>query len=177
MSFSWQNVIGAIAPTVATALGGPLAGLAVAEVGKVLGLDNATVDTLQATLAKAPLTADQIVALKTAELSFQSKMRELDIKEESLSYEDTKSARDMQIATKDWMPKFLAILLLAGTSALFYAVVTGSVTKDPSLAVQLGAIIGYVTGELKTVFAYYFGSSRSSEDKSTTIADIAKAQP
>lgn len=174
MSFSWKNLIGAVAPTVATALGGPLAGLAVAEVGKVMGLDAPTVDSIQDALTKAPLTAEQIVALKQAELAFQSRMRELDIKEESLSYEDTASARNMEVATKDWMPRALAILLLLGAAVMFALVITGNVTKDPTLAVQLGAIIGYVTSELKTVFAYYFGSSRGSDDKSSTIADIAK---
>jgi len=175
MSFSWQSLIGSIAPTVATALGGPLAGLAVAEVGKVIGLDKPTVEAVQSALTQAPLTADQIVALKQAEISFKTRMRELDIQEESLSYEDAKSARDMQIATKDWMPRLLALLVVVAALGLGFAVVAGAVTKDPTLSVQVGVVIGYAFNELKTVLAYYFGSSRGSDDKSATIADIAKS--
>jgi hypothetical protein len=173
----WSTVlkgIASIAPTIATALGGPLAGLGVEAVGKALGIDQPTINRVQDVLTQGQLSADQIVALRTAEDSLKVRMRELNIQEESLTYQDRANARQMQVANKDWMPRALAIGLLLGAACLFAAVITGNVTKDPSLAVQLGAIIGYVTSELKAVFAFYFGSSRGSDDKSATIAEIAK---
>ena len=54
-----------IAPTIATALGGPLAGLAIEAVSKAIGIDPKDV---QSTISEGKLSADQIMLLKQAEI-------------------------------------------------------------------------------------------------------------
>jgi len=55
-----------IAPTIATALGGPLAGLAINAVSSALGIDP---DKVQETIASGKLTADQVASIQQAELA------------------------------------------------------------------------------------------------------------
>ena len=87
---------------------------------------------------------------------------------------DRDSARKREMSVRDWTPAALAWIVMIGSIALAAAVVTGYVTKDPSLATQVGIVIGYVFNEAKAILAYYFGSSRGSDEKSATIAEIAK---
>ncbi len=62
MAFDWLGTIGAIAPTIATAIGGPFAGVAISALGKALGLTNATeADVVSAMSSLGP---EQIVEIK-----------------------------------------------------------------------------------------------------------------
>ena len=63
-----------IAPTIATALGGPLAGMAVSAISKAIGVDEAKVGDL---IANNKLTADQIAQVKLAEIELQKQAQEL----------------------------------------------------------------------------------------------------
>jgi hypothetical protein len=82
-----------IAPTIASALGGPLAGLAVDAVSKAIGIDPKDV---QATIDSGKLTAEQIASIKEAEIAMAARAQELGLDFEKLAVEDRKSARDMQ---------------------------------------------------------------------------------
>ena len=57
MTFDWKKTIGAIAPTIGTALGGPLGGLAGAALASVLGVEN---DPEQIGAAVANATPEQL---------------------------------------------------------------------------------------------------------------------
>ena len=57
-----------IAPGIATALGGPLAGLAVTAISKALGIDEKDV---QNTIESGKLTSDQLASIKQAEIELQ----------------------------------------------------------------------------------------------------------
>ena len=94
-----------IAPTIATALGGPLAGMAVSAISKAIGVDEAKVGDL---ISNNKLTADQIAQVKLAEIELQKQAQELGLNFEKLEVEDRKSARDMQSATRSMMPPLLA---------------------------------------------------------------------
>jgi hypothetical protein len=63
-----------IAPTIATALGGPLAGLAIEAVSKAIGIDPQDV---KATISEGKLTADQIMLLKQAEIEMAARAQEM----------------------------------------------------------------------------------------------------
>ena len=86
-----------IAPGIATALGGPLAGLAVTAISKALGVSE---DQVQKTIDEGKLTADQLASIKQAELELQKQANELGLDFEKLATDDRKSARDMQAATR-----------------------------------------------------------------------------
>ena len=63
-----------IAPTVATALGGPLAGMAVSAISKAIGVDE---DKVQDMISSNKLTADQVAQLKLAEIELAKQAQEL----------------------------------------------------------------------------------------------------
>ena len=92
-----------IAPTIATALGGPLAGLAVNAVSSALGIDPSKVEE---TIASGKLSADQIASIQQAELGLKARAQELGLDFAKLAVDDRKSARELQATI------YAAILIL-----------------------------------------------------------------
>jgi hypothetical protein len=152
------KIVGAVAPTIATAIGGPLGGMAMKVVADVLGLP-----------AETP---DQLLALKQADQDFAVRMRELDIDLEKISASDRDSARRREAQVRDWMPRVLAFVVVAGFMATVFLVLLGYVDgmKDPLMATTVGTLIGFVSAKCEQVVAYYFGSSSSSQQKTQLLA-------
>lgn len=147
-----------IAPTIATALGGPLAGLAVNAVSSALGIDP---DKVNDTINSGKLTADQIASIQQAELALKAKAQELGLNFEQLATQDRKSARDMQTATRSMIPPILAIMVTIGFFGILIGMMTGHVTSGEALMIMLGSLGTAWTG----IIAFYFGSSASSQNK------------
>lgn len=167
MGFNWQQAIGAIAPTVATVLEGPLAGLAVDSIGKALGLTAPTVDSVKQALTGTPLTGDQITQLKHAEMDLQARLKELDIQEEQVYVGDRESARNREVSVRDNINRNLAYLVVTGFVALVCGVIFGGLKVDTVLA---GTLVGYLSAKAEQVLAYYFGSSSGSARKTELMA-------
>lgn len=163
----WKAIIGGIAPTIATALGGPLAGLAVESLGKALGMDQPTVKKVQDALTQGQLSGEQIAQIKQAELALQIRMRELDISEEQLYASDRDSARRRESAVQDQTPRNLAYVVVGGFLALVLGTLLGYAHVDSVLA---GTLVGYLSAKCEQVLAYYFGSSRSGDRKTELLA-------
>ena len=151
----WLNQI---APSIATALGGPLAGLAVTAISKALGIDEKDV---QKTIETGKLSAEQMMSLKQAEMDLQAKAQELGLDFEKLATDDRKSARDMQINTKSIVPAILAIGVTVGFFAILIGLMTDNVTKSDALLLMLGSLGTAWTA----IVSFYFGSSASSQNK------------
>jgi hypothetical protein len=156
---SW---IESIAPTIATALGGPLAGMAVEAVSKAIGIDPSEV---QNTINNGKLTADQIAGIQQAEIALKAKAQEMNLDFEQLATQDRKSARDMQMTVKSWIPPILAIGITIGFFGIMYGMMTGHVTSSEALMILLGSLGTAWTG----VISFYFGSSASSQAKDQLI--------
>ena len=157
----WKSVLGSIAPTLATALGGPLAGLAVEQLGKTLGLNNGapvSVKDVQTALESVTLTSDQIAAIKQAEIALKVRMRELDIQEESLGLNDRANARDANV--KGGVQKelfYLSLFILIGTLGTEVAVLFhGYPETIPELVV--GRVLGLLDSVALMVLAYWYGA-------------------
>lgn len=171
MGFDWKGIVKSVAPMVATAFGGPFAGMAVREVSKaVLGRDDGTEDDIAQVLMGGDPEA--LLKLKEAEQNFKLRMKELSLKEEQLHQEDRSSARAMQIATKSLLVPALAIIIMLGFFATVGYVISGQVTLDADTAVLVGTLVGYVSAKAEQVVAYYFGSSKSSADKTSMFANL-----
>jgi len=147
-----------IAPGIATALGGPLAGLAVSAISKALGIDEKEV---QNTIDSGKLSAEQLASLKQAEIELQAKAQELGLDFEKLAVDDRKSARDMQTATKSSIPAILAIGVTIGFFGILFGLMTDNVTKSDALLLMLGSLGTAWTA----IVSFYFGSSASSQNK------------
>jgi len=179
MSFDWKATIKTVAPGIATALGGPLAGLAVSAIGNALGVSEPTQEKIQAAIAGA--MPEDMLKLKTAEEQFQVQMKQLDIDLEKISGDDRASARSREIAVKDRTPAHLAYIVIAGffamSGALIYYIVAqpDQIAKIPQSGwLLIGSVYGYLAAEAKSAANYYFGSSSGSKEKDATLATIAK---
>jgi hypothetical protein len=151
-----------IAPTIATCLGGPLAGLAVTAVSKALGIDESKV---QDTIDDGKLSADQIAAVKQAELELKDHAQRLGLDFEQLAVQDRSSARDMQATTKSYVPPVLAILVTIGFFGILVALMFGFAQRSDEVMIMLGSLGTAWTG----IIAFYFGSSASSENKDSML--------
>lgn len=159
-------LIGSVAPTIATALGGPVAGMAVKAIsGALFGHDSATEEDIRTVLANP--TGDQLAALKKIDADFAVQMKALDIDLERIAAGDRASARDMQKETKDWIPRALAVSVTVGFFAiLLYMLVYGlPTTGNEALLLLLGALQTAWGG----IIAFYFGSSSGSQQKDKMI--------
>lgn len=155
----WLNQI---APSIATALGGPLAGLAVTAISKALGINEKDV---QKTIEIGKLSAEQMMLLKQAELELQAKAQELGLNFEKLATDDRKSAREMQISTKSFVPAILAIGVTVGFFAILVGLMTDNVTKSDALLLMLGSLGTAWTA----IVSFYFGSSAHSEKQTEML--------
>ena len=148
-----------IAPTIATALGGPLAGLAVEAVSKAIGVSP---EDTQALLYNGKLTADQIGQIKLAEIALKSQAQNLGLDFEKLAVADRSSARDMQVATKSYTPSILAGVVIGGFAVITLMKVLGvPVAADPTIQDLLTTLRDGVI----LVLSFYFGSSSGSQAK------------
>lgn len=160
------NLVRTVAPSIASAVGGPLAGMATRAISEaLLGKPDGSEEELQAAASKA--TPEQLLALKQAENEFAVKMRELDIDLERISSQDRNSAREREVKTGDWMPRVLAFIVVGGFMFTVFLVLMGYVEgmKDPLMATTVGTLIGFVSAKCEQVVAYYFGSSAGSKAK------------
>jgi hypothetical protein len=107
------NLLGQLAPTIATAIGGPIAGMAVKALAGALGLSqDASSEDVEAALINA--TPEQLAAIKKVDADFKVQMKELDIDLEKIAAGDRDSARNMQMHTNDWIPRAMAIMVTFG---------------------------------------------------------------
>jgi hypothetical protein len=159
-----------VAPTIATALGGPLAGLAVTAIAKVIGIDEKDV---QNTIDSGKLSADQISQIKLAEIEFQKQTQELGLNFEKLAIDDRKSSREMQIATKSWVPSVLSMLVTIGFfGILIWLMIHPADTANTPLMIMLGSLGTAWTG----IIAFYFGSSAGSSRKDEMLYNSVPAK-
>ena len=152
-----------IAPTIATALGGPLAGMAVSAISKAVGVDE---DKVQDMISSNKLNADQVAQLKMAEIELAKQAQELGLNFEKLAVEDRKSAREMQATTRSWMPPILAGAVTIGFFVIMGLMFFNKVdSNNPAILMMLGSLGTAWTG----IIAYYFGSSAGSQAKTDLL--------
>lgn len=163
------NIVKTVAPSIATAMGGPLAGMAVRTLSEtLLGKPDGTPEEL-AEAAKSA-TPDQLLALKNAENNFKLEMKKLDVDLEKISAGDRDSARQMAIQTKDWTPRALAGAITVGFfGVLLYMLMYGlpPAGGGEAMLVMLGTL-GTAWG---AVISFYFGSSAGSRAKDEAAAN------
>jgi hypothetical protein len=159
-----------IAPTVATALGGPLAGLAVSAVSKALGVSD---DDAKSMLESGKMSADQIAQVKLAELELKKQAQSLGLDFEKLAVEDRASARNMQVATKSNLVPTLAIIIVGSFIALVASTLLGYSKVESALA---GTLVGYLSAKAEQVIAFYFGSTASSQRKTELLHQSTPTQ-
>lgn len=155
----WKAIVGTVAPTLATALGGPLVGLATKFIGGLFGLGEGASDA-DVMAAVRGATPDDLLKLKAADNDFRLKIAALGVDLERIAADDRNSARQREAAIKDWIPGTLAI----GVTVGFFGLLTFIMFKAPPAESKdlLNIMLGALGAAWASIVAYYFGSSAGS---------------
>ena len=156
-----------ICPTVASALLGPLGGVAVAGLGKIFGVSDATTESVTRLFQDGKMTPDQLAEIKKLELEFKSREQELGFSYADLEYKNTDSARKMQMETHSTFPATLSGVISVGFfGVLFWMLYDPTVVNSPPLLIMLGAL-GSAFG---AVINFWLGSTSGSKAKDQLLA-------
>ena len=161
MSFDWKKTLATIAPKLATALGGPLAGVAVNMATKALGIE-ANEDALESIITSGD--PEVLLKLKQVEKDFTVEMRRLDIKETELSNEDRQGARQLFKVNK-WPQIILSTIFIVGYFIILGLLLSGNLSIPQGLGEVVMLLLGLLTREVPTIMQFWFGSSSGSKDK------------
>jgi len=163
------GLLGQIAPTIATAIGGPVAGMAVKALAGALGLSpEASADDVQTAMMNA--TPEQLAAVKKVDADFKVQMKQLDINLEEIAAGDRKSARDMMVQTGVQTPAVLSYSVIVAWVFIQYYLFTTVI--DPSMRELIARVLGTLDGALMLVLSFWFGSSSGSHAKDQLIKDM-----
>jgi len=166
----FMDILKTIAPTVATAVLGPLGGIAVAGIGKILGIDNATQDKIAEAITTGQMTPEHIAELKKLELEYQENEKERGFKYAELVFADRDSARKANVAGNTQRPLFwLSLLLLTGTlGSEGFVLFKGYPPEIPEMVV--GRVLGLMDAVAMMVLSYWYGTSSGSAQKTELLS-------
>lgn len=162
-----NDILAGLAPTLASAILGPLGGVAVAAIGKIFGIEAATTAQVSKVFQDGRMTPEQLTAIKELEMKYQNDEKERGFKYSELTFKDSADARAMQVATKSNVPAALAALVTTGFfSILIFMILKSDYKPTEPLLVLLGALSTSWT----MIVGFYFGSSHGSQVKSELLA-------
>ncbi len=150
-----KNIVGAVAPTLGTALGGPMGGMAANMIADVLGCDNNPKAMEKAVQAATP---EQMLELKKAEQAFEVQMKELEVDVFKLEVQDTQDAR--KTFSKDWTTRIIGIATLGGFLGYIFLITIQPPEQNSEALVNL--VLGYLGGLASAIISFYFGASNGS---------------
>lgn len=166
---NWLDTIKKIAPTVASALGGPLAGTAVIAIGEMFGMSEPTQDKIKAAIENGSLTGDQISALKQLEMTLKAEESERGFRYAELEFKDRDSARRANVdgGTQKYL-FWLSLVLLATTLSVEGTVLFNGV-PDTAPELIVGRILGLMDSVALMVLSYWYGTSSGSAQKTAMM--------
>jgi hypothetical protein len=155
-----------IAPTLGAALAGPLGGAAVSFLADKLGIEKKTVEAVNLAITSNSLSAEQISAVRMAEIEFQKFLKENEIDLAKLHTENTKSARDMQVETKSRTPEILSFVVTFG----FFGVLAYMLTMESKPGESLLIMLGSLGTAWAAIVNFWFGSTAGSSRKTELLS-------
>lgn len=166
----WMQTLKQLAPTVASAFLGPLGGVAVAAVGNLLGVSDATQDKIAQAIQAGQLTPEQLGQLKELELRFQAEERERGFRYSELAFKDRDSARKANVegGTSRLLFAMSVVLLIITLGSEVYVLFNGVPEGAPEIII--GRVLGLMDSVALMVLAYHYGSSSGSAIKSQMLA-------
>lgn len=175
----WQDVgkaIGKTAPIIGTLLAPITGGASVAVaslVSNLLGVDNtptAVIDALKA-------NPDKLLELQKYELDHKIELQKLQLADVTAHLQDVQSARQRQIEHEKVVGTDINLYLLAWTIIVgFFALVATMIfVQLPSGSNEvIFMLFGSLAAGFGSVLTYFFGSSKSSSDKTLLMSKGTK---
>ena len=157
MNFDWKKTLATVAPTLATALGGPMAGVAVKMAADALGVEADPKSIERVLLGGDP---NVLLKLKEVENNFILEM-------EKLGVQNVQNAREHQQKTQSLMPAALSIVTIVGFFGLLVGQSLGVLNLEDSQFMMM--LLGVLLRETAGVYGYWLGSSKGSNDKNELL--------
>jgi hypothetical protein len=172
----YLQILKVVAPWIASAIGGPLGGIAVEAAATALGLGSKTTDAIKGALSGA--TPETMLALKQADQAFALQMQQLGFKQiadlEAIAAGDRKDARAMQISVRSWVPAALSGAVTLGYFAILLGMMLGTLKVSDSQAQLL--MLGSLSTAWGVVMAFWFGTTADSGRKTELLAQSTPAK-
>jgi len=160
------GLLKSIAPTLATAVAGPLGGAAVTALASKFGVSD-SIDAVAKAIAGDPQAAE--------------KLQELELEYAKLDAQDRDSARKTYatVATSEnatKLEKLVVPVLALGVVGLAFSLIGILMFVDtPNDQQQLVIFaLGFITSAAGQVLSFYFGSSQGSKDKAEDMKGMVK---
>ena len=153
----FKNLLGAVAPTLGTALGGPMGGMAANMISEVLGVPN-NPKAIEKGIADA--TPEQLAEIKKAELSFEAEMKKLEVDVFALEAQEKQDAR--RHFSKDWTARIIGVGIIGGFLGYIFLVTLPPPEQNSEALINL--VLGYLGGLASAIISFYFGASNSTKD-------------
>ena len=150
-----KGILGAVAPTIGTALGGPMGGMAAKMVAEALGVDN---DPKKIEKAIQAATPEQLAELKKIDADFDVKMKELDVDLFALETADIQRG----MFSKDWTARIIGITVVGGFMGYIFLVTLQPPEQNSEALINL--VLGYLGGLASAIISFYFGASNTSKN-------------
>lgn len=157
-----------LVPMLGTALGGPFGGIAAGFIAEKLGLEGKTVDAVTKALSDNKMTADQVTAIRLAEIDFTKFLAQNEITLAQLEVTNTQGAREMQMTVKSKTPDILAVIIVTGFFGILITMMMGLLTVTDQQALLI--LLGSLSAGFGAVLNFFFGSSRGSQNKDVLLA-------
>ncbi len=180
----WKEIVRTVAPSLGSALGGPLGGVATKYIAdKFLGNPNAgEAEIIEAVNSATP---EQLAKLKQVDRDFEIEMRKLDIDVFKIEVDDRRSAREL-FKVNIWPQITLSAIFVIGYFfVLFYLLDPHKFTipgpngqpvdiNDDWIKGVFTTVLGVLTAAIPQILNFWFGSSLGSKEKTASLIASAK---
>ena len=166
----WLATLKTVAPTVASAIFGPLGAVAVASVGELLGLSGATKDKISEIIQAGQMTPEQIGKLRELEIEYQNNEKERGFRYAELSFKDRDSARTANVSGGTQKPLFWLSLLLLSITLGTECMVLFNGYPEGTDPLVVGRVLGLMDAVAMLVLSYWYGTTNGSAVKNELLA-------
>ena len=168
ISKTLKSMLAGIAPTLGTALGGPLGGVAMKFLAdKFTGGDTGEVEDYL--LSASP---EALKDLKTADMEFRKHMADLGVRLEEIASQDRSDARLLAREKGLKIQGALAAFYTLGYLGTLGSFIMGWTNIDEGMSGMVTTLIGALGAAQLQILNFFFGSSRGSKEKTEMLTDM-----
>lgn len=167
-----KEFLGAVAPSLATAWGGPLGGIAAKAVAdKLLGNADAPLEAVEDALFAT--TGADLAKLKEIDNAFKAELKAAEVDMERIAADDRISARERQVKTGDKTPVILGLAVIVGFFGVLAYLFRYGLPDNGSEVLLI--MVGSLATMVSQVANFFFGSSAGSKAKTEIISGLKDA--